>query len=82
MQSPDPLLLEWCERNNFILLTDNRKSMPQHLADHMAQGRHVPGIFVVDPTRNTDDLADELDLIDGASLPREYQDQIRYLPIT
>jgi hypothetical protein len=81
LQSPDPLLLEWCETNDFILLTDNRKSMPQHLADHMAQDRHVPGIFVVDPRRNTDDLADELDVIEGASLPDEYQDQIRYLPI-
>ena len=82
LQSPDPVLLDWCERNGCYLLTNNRSSMPGHLADHNAQGRHIPGIFIVDPTLNITDLANELALIDGASLPDEYQDQIRFLPLT
>jgi hypothetical protein len=28
-------------------VTNNRKSKPRHLADHLAGGRHVPGIFVL-----------------------------------
>ena len=27
----DPEILEWCEKNQFNLITNNRKSMPQHL---------------------------------------------------
>lgn len=81
LHTPDPLILDWCEFHDFYLLTNNRKSMPRHLADHVAQDRHVPGIFVADPAMNIDQLAEELSLIEGASLPAEYQDQIRHLPI-
>ncbi len=78
--TPDPAVLEWCEKNDSILLTNNRASMPQHLADHMARGRHVPGIFQVDPGRGIVGLAQDLAYIDGASLPNEYQDLIQHLP--
>jgi hypothetical protein len=42
----DPEILCWCEENDYILVTNNRRSMPVHLADHLAIGRHIPGIFV------------------------------------
>jgi hypothetical protein len=32
----DPEILIWCEENEFILVTNNRKSMPVHLEDHLA----------------------------------------------
>jgi hypothetical protein len=63
-----------------LLLTNNRKSMPKHLADYVAMGRHVPGIFVVDPRVSIPVLAATLTLIAGASLEDEYRDQIQYLP--
>jgi len=31
----DPEILIWCERNNFILVTNNRTSMPVHLANRI-----------------------------------------------
>jgi hypothetical protein len=34
----DPEILVWCEVYDFILVTNNRKSMPGHLADHLSQG--------------------------------------------
>ncbi|MBP8253032.1 MAG: DUF5615 family PIN-like protein [Herpetosiphon sp.] len=34
----DPDILRWCEENNFILVTNNRKSMPRHLSDHQLMG--------------------------------------------
>lgn len=80
-QSPDPLILEWCEANNFILVTNNRVSMPGHLADHLAAGRHVPGILVILGGPQAGPIMDELVVIAGASLPDEYQDQLLYLPM-
>jgi hypothetical protein len=47
LRSSDPSILEWCETNDFLLLTNNRHRMPQHLANRVAQGRHIPGIFIV-----------------------------------
>jgi hypothetical protein len=82
LHSTDPALIDWCEENEFVLVTNNRRSMPRHLADHMAAGRHVPGIFVIDPSMTVGRLFDELILIAGASLENEYQDQIRHLPFT
>jgi|HubBroStandDraft_6_1064221.scaffolds.fasta_scaffold1003661_1 hypothetical protein len=42
----DPQILEWLEANQFILVTDNRSTMPGHLADFNDRGRHVLGIFI------------------------------------
>lgn len=80
LQSPDPVLLDWCEAHECVLVTDNRKSMPGHLADHLRQGRHVSGILVVRRGMHVTDLAKGLILIAGASLEKEYEDQIRYFP--
>jgi hypothetical protein len=78
----DPQILEWCEAQQFYLLTNNRGTMPTHLANHSAAGRHVPGIFMVKPDFSIEQLVEELMLIDAASLPDEHQDQIQFLPLT
>lgn len=77
----DPEILIWCEEHNFILVTNNRTSMPVHLADHLSQGRHVPGIFILNPDMGIGETINELILIAGGALDDEYQDQIIYLPI-
>jgi len=78
----DPDILYWCELNSFILVTNNRKSMPQHFRNHLAKGRHVPSIFELNPNMSIGETIDELLLIWGASNACEYQDLIVYLPIT
>lgn len=78
----DPVILRWCEENDFILVTNNRKSMPVHLRDHLMQGRHIPGILVMNDDLTIGEVLDELLLIAGASTEDEYQDQIVYLPLS
>jgi Domain of unknown function (DUF5615) len=78
----DPEILIWCEEYDFMLVTNNRKSMPVHLADHLAQGHHVPGILILNPDLSIGQNLEELLLIADGSLENEYQDQIVYLPIT
>ena len=77
----DPDILVWCEENGFVLVTNNRKTMPVHLADHLAAGRHVPGILTLDLSEGMARLLDELILIAGASRNDEYQDRIEYMPL-
>src|SRR4051812_30886257 len=62
----DPEILIWCEAHGYLLLTNNRASMPGHLADHLGAGRHVPGILVVSGDWSIAELANELQLIAGA----------------
>ena len=78
----DPDILLWCEENSFILVTNNRKSMPGHLQDHLAEGRHIPGIFELNPKVGIAETLQELLLIWGASDADEYQDLLIYLPLT
>jgi len=78
----DPDILRWCEENAFLLVTYNRKSMPQHLRDHLAAGRHVPGIFELNPNMSIGATIEELLLIWVASLEDEYRDRIVYLPVS
>jgi predicted nuclease of predicted toxin-antitoxin system len=77
----DPEILLWCEENNFVLVTNNRTSMPVHLADHIAQNRHVPGIFILNPNLSIGENLEELILAALASEKDDYQDQIVYLPL-
>lgn len=77
----DPDILVWLEENRCFLVTRNRRSMPGHLRDHLAAGRHVPGIFVLRPYASMKQIIDDLILIWEASLPEEYLDQITYIPL-
>lgn len=78
----DPDILVWCESRSFILVTNNRKSMPPHLQNHLAQGRHVPGIFVMNADMSIGETIEELLLIWGASDEKEYHDNIWFLPVS
>ena len=79
--TPDPEILVWCEQNQFNLITNNRESMPQHLADHLAAGHHVPGIFTINRKVSMGRIIDELLLIAGTSDEEEYRDRITYIPL-
>ena len=78
----DPEILIWCEENKFILVTNNRKSMPVHLKDHLDEGRHIYGIFSLNENLGIGETIDELILIAFATSAEDFQDQIIYLPIT
>ena len=79
--TPDPEILEWCEKNQFNLITNNRESMPQHLSDHIAAGHHVPGIFTINLAVPMGKIIEELLLIAGASDEDEYINRITYIPL-
>ena len=77
----DPEILEWCEQNQFSLITSNRESMPQHLKDHLAAGNHVPGIFTINRKISMGLIIKQLIHIAGASDQDKYIDQITYIPL-
>ena len=76
----DPEILKWCEQNRFILVTNNRKSMPRHLADHLAEGRSIPGIVTIDLNASMRTVLEDLILIAGASREDEFLNRIVYTP--
>lgn len=78
----DTIILQWCEENSFILITNNRKSMPRHLQNHLFDGRHIPGIFELSPNMSIGETIEELILIWETSKANEYRDLLVYLPLS
>lgn len=78
----DPEILEWCEATGFVLVTNNRRSMPVHLAEHLAQSRHIPGIFILNPSLSMGATLEDLMVVAEVAIEDEYQDRIEYLPLT
>lgn len=78
----DPEVLLYCESEQRMLITDNRKSMPGHIADHLRGGRHHWGVV---KTRRKNlsngEIAADLILIWEASEAEEYQDREDWIPL-
>lgn len=76
----DPEILVWCEANDFILLTGNRRTMPSHLTAHLESGRHVPGIFEVRRMRKIGEIVNAIIRLVDETEFQQHRDLIRYLP--
>ena len=77
----DPELLIWIEENGYILVTENRSTMPVHLLNHFTAGRHIPGVFYIRRGVGIGRIIEELYLIWFASQAEEYQDRILFIPL-
>lgn len=77
----DPDILIWCEARRFILVTNNRRSMPRHLADHLAAGRRIPGILVLRKNAAMGQVIEDLILIAEVAREDDYQNVISYIPL-
>jgi hypothetical protein len=55
--------------------------MPVHLADHLMQNRHIPGIFILNSNLGISGNLEELYIAAVASQENEYQDRIIHLPL-
>lgn len=79
--TPDPDILNWMEENRYILVTENRSTIPSHLSDHFAAGRHIPGILWIRPDVGIGRIIEELYLIWVASTADEYEDRPLFIPL-
>src|SRR5207249_4057707 len=61
--SDDPTILSWAEQKGRILVTLDRRTMNRHLANHLAAGRHSPGVLILDPLCSIPTIIDVLELI-------------------
>ena len=77
----DPVILDYCETEQRILITNNRASMPGHIADHPAAGKHHWGLLKTRTRKPAiGPLVDEILLIAGASEAEEYYDVSDWIP--
>ncbi len=77
----DPEILVWCEAHHFLLVTNNRRSMPRHLADHLTENRSIPGILALRKNASMGRVIEDLLLIAEVGTGEEFSNRIRYLPL-
>jgi hypothetical protein len=61
--TPDPDLLCWLKEHDHLLVTNNHASMPEHLHNHLAIGRYIPGILVTPVPVDSGLIIEELILV-------------------
>lgn len=79
--SQDPDIPVWLDRHGFCLVTDNRRSMPVHLAHHLEAGGHVRGVFQISLQAPWGVIIEDLHLVWAAADPDEYVDWITHIPL-
>ncbi len=80
--TPDPELLLFAEREQLLVVTYDRNTMPGHVADHLRSGNHTWGVIVFPDGNNLSPgaIAHELLIVLLASEAEEWIDQLDYLP--
>jgi hypothetical protein len=75
----DADLLEWAESDNRMIVSLDSRTLPRHLDDHLAAGRHCPGVLIVRTPMNIA-LAEWLVLIAFVTEPEEWRDRVSFVP--
>ena len=76
----DPEILLWAEREDRILVTNDRSTMAAHLDAHLEAGHNSPGLFLIRPGTDIPRLVEFLAVATQASRPEEWRDRIEYVP--
>ena len=78
--SPDPDVLIWAENQARILLSEDRKTMGQYLADHLAAGQTSPGVFVIRRRATISSVLQWLELVVADDDPDAWRDRLIFVP--
>ncbi len=78
--TPDPDILHWTEREDRILVSWDKSTLPVHLANHQQAGHHSPGIFLIRQRCALSVVVDFLAYAAHQSDPVDWQEQIVRIP--
>jgi hypothetical protein len=76
----DPELLAFCEEHQMVLVSQDRKSMPEHIQRHQLAGRNTFGVLLASPDCTFREMIDDLVLVWTATERAEWN-VLQYLPI-
>jgi hypothetical protein len=77
----DPVVLQWAAENNCIVLTHDRVTMPDFANGRVAEGKDMPGVFVLHNRLPVGDAIEEILLINVCSDQEEWKGVVAYLPL-
>ena len=81
VSKPDPEILEWAARQERIVITSDVSTMPDHAYGRMHAGLPMPGVFVAHQNTGIGVIVEELHTIAACSADREWENQVRHIPL-
>jgi hypothetical protein len=80
-QAEDPVLLQWAADEQRVVVSHDISTMGHHAYERVRSGQPMPGLFEVHPDLPVGQAIEDLVLLALASLPREWEGQVRFLPL-
>ena len=80
-QTSDPLLLEWCSKQQRVLLTHDTSTMTAHMIERAKAGLELPKIILVPSKVPIGQAIEELILILECSIESDWEQTIRRIPL-
>jgi predicted nuclease of predicted toxin-antitoxin system len=81
-EADDPTLLEWAATENRILLTHDRKTIPDFAYERVRAGVAMPGVFIVNDHLPIGSAIEELLLLINCGLEGEWENRVIFLPLS
>jgi hypothetical protein len=81
MQTPDSSILEWAAGQGRVLLSHDVSTVPPAAYQHIADGKPMPGVFIVPDRMSIGRAIDEVLFLSLDSEPDEWRDQVLFLPL-
>lgn len=79
--TPDPIILAWAAERGRIVVTHDINTMTHFAYERIRAGLACPGVIVAPQTAPVGRMIDDLLIVADASLPDEWDGQVRYLPL-
>ena len=76
----DPTILDWANKEERILLTHDRRTMPIYAYQRMAEGKYIAGLIVMKATIPVGLAIEEILLIEAGSVSEEWVNMVQDLP--
>lgn len=81
-QASDPEVLEWAARENRIVITHDVQTMTRFAYERIKNGLSTPGVIEIRKVTPIGQVIEELSVMIGAGSPDDFENQVRYIPIT
>jgi hypothetical protein len=77
----DPIVLEWADQQDRIIVTHDVQTMPGHAYDRLAAGQRIAGVCFIPRTVPIGQAIDDLVVIAQCSKEADWENQVRFLPL-
>ncbi len=77
----DLTILEWSSQKDRILLTHDVSTITHYAYERLKTGKNMPGVFEISRYVSIGLVIEDILLIDEFSLEKEWEGQVRYLPL-